>query len=125
LAKLPEKKPPPARDAEGRKTFSFGDGVIERWMGAALFGAVCVVGGALKVRLPRLPEDVPLPARAKASPARLAASAIAKVRMSVVWRIDMNKESCLNRGNAPRRAKYGLPCAKVQRVLARQSQTGS
>jgi len=58
--------------------------VIVRWIGAALLGAVLVLGGAEKVRKPRLPPEKPPPARACASAATstsavaIAASAIRK-----------------------------------------------
>jgi hypothetical protein len=38
-----------------------------RWIGAAVVGAVRVVGAAEKVRLPRLPELKPPPTRASAA----------------------------------------------------------
>ena len=38
--------------------------VIERWIGAAVLGAVRVAGGAENVRVPRLPPEKPPPARA-------------------------------------------------------------
>jgi hypothetical protein len=39
-----------------------------RSIGAAEYGAVLVRGGAENVMLPRLPNELPLPARASASP---------------------------------------------------------
>ena len=38
--------------------------VTERWIGAAVFGAVRVAGGAENVREPRLPPEKPPPGRA-------------------------------------------------------------
>jgi hypothetical protein len=51
------------------------DWVIDRSIGAAGFGAVCVVGGVLKVRLPRLPPLLTLASATLTMNARLAISA--------------------------------------------------
>ncbi|VTZ25549.1 conserved hypothetical protein [Methylocella tundrae] len=93
--KPPEKKPPRAPEAPkpGRNIPWFGD-VIDRLKGEAPFGAVIVEDGAPNVREPRLPKDPPLPARAKASAEKPAASISAKVKINVLWRIAMEIVSC-------------------------------
>jgi hypothetical protein len=48
--------------------------VVERWIGAAVVGAVRVDGGAEKVRVPRLPKLPPRPTRASASVTRNASA---------------------------------------------------
>jgi hypothetical protein len=61
--------------------------VIVRWIGAALLGAVLVLGGGEKVRKPRLPPEKPPPARACASAATSTnAVAIAASAISQRWR---------------------------------------
>src|SRR6185312_349779 len=63
---------------EARPSRRLPDCVTLRWIGAAVFGAVRVTGGAEKVRTPRLPPEDPPPARALASAAtRMSAAAIA------------------------------------------------
>ena len=65
--------------------------VTLRCMGAAVFGAVRVAGGAEKVLMPRLPPENPPPARALASAATstsaaaIAASAIRKRCRNIAW----------------------------------------
>jgi hypothetical protein len=67
---------------------------MERSNGDAPPGAVAVPDGALKVRPPRLPKEPPLPARAKASAEKPAASVRASISISVLWRMAMAIESC-------------------------------
>ncbi|GGC32365.1 hypothetical protein GCM10011504_08190 [Siccirubricoccus deserti] len=57
-------------------------GCIVRSIGRAVPGAVLVLGGALKVRLPRLPAPPPPPGRAsaKAGASARAAAAMAAIR---------------------------------------------
>jgi hypothetical protein len=64
--------------------------------GAAPRGAVCVEGGALKVRAPRLPKDEPLPARAKASAEKPKASAAARVKIRGVRRKAIDVHPAMN-----------------------------
>ncbi len=66
----------------GRKMPWLGE-VIERLKGDAL-GAVAVDDGMLKVRLPRLPNEPPPPARAKASAEKPAASIRATVKIKIL-----------------------------------------
>src|SRR6516164_5519498 len=71
-AARPPNKPPPKRPEPvtgDPKELLLPGCVIERVIGAAVPGAVRVVGGMENVRMPRLPKENPPPARACASPA--------------------------------------------------------
>jgi hypothetical protein len=79
--------------------------VHERWNADAPPGAVIVEEGGLKVSPPRLPNEPPPPARAKASAEKAAASVRASTKARILWRMAMEMESCIDRDRkAPQRS---------------------
>src|SRR5262249_39296716 len=91
----PPSSPPPKRPggvAARPAVLEFPGCASVRCIGAAEFGAVCVTGGAEKVRVPRLPPENPPPTRACASAAiskpaaAIAATRITKRRRIIVAR---------------------------------------
>src|SRR5262249_15384894 len=87
----PPSSPPPKRPggvAARPAVLEFPGCASVRCIGAAEFGAVCVTGGAEKVRVPRLPPENPPPARACASAAiSKHAAAIAAIAITKRGRI--------------------------------------
>jgi hypothetical protein len=78
---------------------------MERWIGCAAEGAVCVAGGAEKVLEPRLPMLLPEPGLAMArvgASARETATAIAAIL--VERRVDMGVTSQGKAGKPPARS---------------------
>ena len=57
---------PVRRTAHRRRSGDGAFGTTLRCIGCAEYGAVLVAGGADQVRLPRLPQELPPPARASA-----------------------------------------------------------
>jgi len=75
---------------------------MERSNGAAPLGAVAVAGGALKLFPPRLPNDPPEPARAKASAEKPIASIAVKINIKVLWRNAMAQSPAVDGASAAR-----------------------
>jgi hypothetical protein len=101
-----------------------GCGARLRCIGAAVPGAVRVLGGAEYVKPPRLPMDDPPPARAKASPGA-SARTTARTRVSERDGRMVSPPECRRYGDAPRpiREEYGTMCRAIP--VARQDLPGS